>query len=53
MCCYLILYTAGSEQNLTVLLSNTEYKLDFLELYLVTVQLQYKPLLKMTEYSLC
>lgn len=42
MCCYLILCTAGSEQNHTVLLSNTytEYRLDLSDLHLVTVQLQ-------------
>lgn len=42
LCCYLILCTAGSEQNPTVLLSNTytEYRLDLSNLHLVTVQLQ-------------
>lgn len=42
MCSYLMLCTAGSEQNQTVLLSNTytEYRLDLYNLHLVTVQLQ-------------
>lgn len=37
-----MLCTAGSEQNRTVLLSNTytEYRLDLSDLHLVTVQLQ-------------
>lgn len=42
MCCYLKMCTAGSEQNYTVLPSNThtEYRLDLSDLHLVTVQLQ-------------
>lgn len=42
MCSYLMLCTAGSEQNRTVLLSNThtEYRLDLSNLHLITVQLQ-------------